>query len=47
MFSAFANAWLDRVPMIATSGRTERKREQPFAHHVLGHNRLLLPVSQF
>jgi len=42
-----ANAYLDRVPMIALSGQIERKREQTFTHQVLDHNRLFSPVSKW
>ena len=47
MVNAVANAWLDRVPMIAISGQIERKREQTFTHQVLDHNRLFSPVSKW
>ena len=40
LVNAVANAWLDRVPMIAISGQIERKREQTFTHQVLDHNRI-------
>ena len=47
LVNAVANAWLDRVPMIALSGQIERKREQAFTHQVLDHNRLFSPVSKW
>ncbi len=47
MVNAVANAWLDRVPMIAISGQIERKREQTFTHQVLDHNRMFSPVSKW
>ncbi len=47
MVNAVANAWLDRVPMIAISGQIERKREQTFTHQVLDHNRIFSPVSKW
>ena len=47
MVNAVANAWLDRVPLIAISGQIERKREQTFTHQVLDHNRLFSPVSKW
>jgi acetolactate synthase-1/2/3 large subunit len=47
LVNAVANAWLDRVPMIAISGQIERKREQTFTHQVLDHNRLFSPVSKW
>lgn len=42
-----ANAWLDRVPMIAISGQIERRREQTFTHQVLDHNRIFSTVSKW
>lgn len=47
LVNAVANAYLDRVPMIAISGQIERKREQTFTHQVLDHNRLFSPVSKW
>ena len=47
LVNAVANAWLDRVPMLALSGQIERKREQTFTHQVLDHNRLFSPVSKW
>jgi acetolactate synthase-1/2/3 large subunit len=47
LVNAVANAFLDRVPMIAISGQIERKREQTFTHQVLDHNRLFSPVSKW
>ncbi len=47
LVNAVANAWLDRVPMIAISGQIERKREQVFTHQVLDHNRMFSPVSKW
>jgi len=47
LVNAVANAFLDRVPMIALSGQIERKREQTFTHQVLDHNRLFSPVSKW
>lgn len=47
LVNAVANAWLDRVPMIAISGQIERKREQSFTHQVLDHDRLFSPVSKW
>ncbi|HXJ08241.1 MAG TPA: thiamine pyrophosphate-binding protein [Burkholderiales bacterium] len=47
LVNAVANAWLDRVPMIAISGQIERRREQTFTHQVLDHNRLFSPVSKW
>jgi acetolactate synthase-1/2/3 large subunit len=47
LVNAVANAWLDRVPMIAISGQIERKREQTFTHQVLNHNLVFSPVSKW
>ena len=47
LVNAVANAYLDRVPMIAISGQIERRREQTFTHQVLDHNRLFSPVSKW
>ena len=47
LVNAVANAWLDRVPMIAISGQIERKREQTFTHQVLDHDLLFSPVSKW
>jgi acetolactate synthase-1/2/3 large subunit len=47
LVNAVANAWLDRVPMIALSGQIERKRAQTFTHQVLNHNLLFSPVSKW
>jgi acetolactate synthase-1/2/3 large subunit len=47
LVNAVANAYLDRVPMIALSGQIERKRAQTFTHQVLDHNRLFSPVSKW
>ncbi len=47
LVNAVANAYLDRVPMIALSGQIERRREQTFTHQVLDHNRLFSPVSKW
>jgi acetolactate synthase-1/2/3 large subunit len=47
LVNAVANAYLDRVPMIALSGQIERKREQTFTHQVLDHKLLFSPVSKW
>lgn len=47
LVNAVANAWLDRVPMIAISGQIERKREQTFSHQVLDHKLMFSPVSKW
>ena len=47
LVNAVANAYLDRVPMLAFSGQIERRREQTFTHQVLDHNRMFSPVSKW
>lgn len=47
LVNAVANAYLDRVPMIAISGQIERRREQTFTHQVLDHNQLFSSVSKW
>ena len=47
LVNAVANAYLDRVPMVAISGQIERKREPYFTHQVVDHNRLFSPVSKW
>jgi acetolactate synthase-1/2/3 large subunit len=47
LVNAVANAWLDRVPMLAISGQIEGRREATFTHQVLDHNRLFSPVSKW
>ena len=47
LVNAVANAYLDRVPMIAISGQIERKREQTFTHQVLNHDLVFSPVSKW
>jgi acetolactate synthase-1/2/3 large subunit len=47
LVNAVANAYLDRVPMLAISGQIERKRAQTFTHQVLDHNRMFAPVSKW
>jgi len=42
-----ANAWLDRVPMLAFSGQIETQREPYFTHQVLDHGRLFAPVCKW
>jgi acetolactate synthase-1/2/3 large subunit len=42
-----ANAFLDRVPMIALSGQIESARQPFFTHQVLDHNRLFAPVAKW
>jgi acetolactate synthase-1/2/3 large subunit len=47
LVNAVANAWLDRVPMIALSGQIESRRAPFFTHQVLDHNRLFAPISKW
>jgi len=47
LVNAVANAYLDRVPMLAFSGQIERKREHYFTHQVIDHNRLFSPISKW
>ena len=47
LVNAVANAWLDRVPLLAISGQIEGKREPFFTHQVLDHNRIFSPVSKW
>ena len=47
LVNAVANAYLDRVPMLAISGQIERKREPYFTHQVVDHNRLFWPISKW
>jgi acetolactate synthase-1/2/3 large subunit len=47
LVNAVANAWLDRVPMLAFSGQIETQREPYFTHQVLDHGRLFAPVCKW
>ena len=47
LVNAVANAYLDRVPMIALSGQIETKRERLFTHQVLDHNLLFHSISKW
>ena len=47
LVNAVANAWLDRVPMLAISGQIESKREPFFTHQVIDHERLFAPVCKW
>ncbi|MBI3939143.1 MAG: thiamine pyrophosphate-binding protein [Betaproteobacteria bacterium] len=42
-----ANAYLDKVPMIALSGQIETARDGVFTHQVLNHNALFSPISKW
>jgi acetolactate synthase-1/2/3 large subunit len=47
LVNAVANAWCDRVPMIAISGQIETKREPFFTHQVIDHNQVFTPISKY
>jgi acetolactate synthase-1/2/3 large subunit len=47
LVNAVANAWLDRVPMLAISGQIETRREPYFTHQVLDHERLFAPICKW
>ena len=47
LVNAVANAWLDRVPMLALSGQIESKREPYFTHQVVDQERLFAPVCKW
>ncbi len=47
LVNAVANAWCDRVPMIAISGQIESRREPYFTHQVIDHNRVFSPITKY
>jgi len=47
LVNAVANAWLDRVPMLAFSGQIETRREPFFTHQVVDQERLFAPISKW
>ena len=47
LVNAVANAYLDRVPMIALSGQIENKRRATFTHQVLDHGQLFGSISKW
>ena len=47
LVNGVANAYLDRVPMIAISGQIDTVREPLFTHQVIDHNRIFSPVSKW
>ena len=47
LVNAVANAYLDRVPMLAFSGQIEQKREHTFTHQVLDHDLLFSPITKW
>jgi len=47
LVNAVANAFLDRVPMIAISGQIDTKRLPTFTHQVVDHHMLFAPISKW
>lgn len=47
LVNGVANAYLDRVPMIAISGQIAARREPLFTHQVIDHNRIFSPISKW
>jgi len=47
LVNAVANAYLDRVPMLAISGQIECRREPYFTHQVVDHNQLFTSISKW
>ena len=47
LLNPVANAYLDKVPMIAISGQVETARDGLFTHQVLNHHLLFSPVSKW
>ncbi len=47
LVNAVANAYLDRVPMIAISGQIDTKRLPTFTHQVVDQRALFSPVSKY
>ena len=47
LVNAVANAYLDRVPMIAISGQIDTKRAATFTHQVVDQRALFAPVSKW
>lgn len=47
LVNAVANAWCDRVPMLAISGQIESRREPYFTHQVIDHNQVFTPISKW
>jgi len=47
MVNGVANAYLDRVPMLAISGQAGTRLEQFFTHQVVDHNRLFAPITKW
>lgn len=47
LVNGVANAYLDRVPMVAISGQIDARREPLFTHQVIDHNLVFSPVSKW
>ena len=47
LVNGVANAYLDRVPMLAISGQASTRLEQFFTHQVVDHNRLFAPITKW
>ena len=47
LVNGVANAYLDRIPMLAISGQIDTKLEQSFTHQVIDHNRLYAPITKW
>jgi acetolactate synthase-1/2/3 large subunit len=47
LVNGVANAFLDRVPMIAISGQIDTRREPLFTHQVLDHNQIFSSITKW
>ncbi|MFO6464280.1 thiamine pyrophosphate-binding protein [Jannaschia sp. KMU-145] len=47
LVNAVANAWLDRVPMLALSGQIDTARAPIFTHQVVDQRAIFVPVSKW
>jgi acetolactate synthase-1/2/3 large subunit len=47
MVNGIANAFLDKVPMLAISGQIETKRIATFTHQVLDHALMFAPITKY
>lgn len=47
LVNGVANAYLDRVPMLAISGQVGTRLEPFFTHQVIDHNRLYAPITKW
>jgi len=47
LVNGVANAYLDRVPMLAISGQIGTRLEPFFTHQVIDHNRLYAPITKW